>query len=131
MKTKDTEEQARSLQAKAISLQNRLMDLKERRDRGRIDEGRYTDLAGDVDRERIEILMQLRSIFGDKDKDLDRIINSAIGGAGSEEIAGDLVDLAKKKGFGAEIISQIEKHQGTIISWIVGIGIEIVRRAAI
>jgi hypothetical protein len=128
MTVEDVENRVRPLQAKAISLQARLADLKDRRDRGRLDDGRYTDLAGDLDRERIEILIQLRGILGARDDDFDHILNSAIDGTRQEDVATNLVDLAKKKGFASNLINSIQNNRGTIISWFVNIGLEIVRQ---
>jgi hypothetical protein len=57
-----------------------LEDLRDRRDRGRIDEGRYADLATDLDRERIETLIQLRILLQSADEDISDIVADAISG---------------------------------------------------
>lgn len=124
----DEKARLRGLKARALALQSRLVDLKDRRDRGRLTDGQYTDLAADLDRERIEILEQLREVLGSRDKDLDRILVGAMGGAAESELGRELLGVAEEKGLGEEIGSQIRQHRGTIISWIVDIGLALGRK---
>lgn len=49
----------RRLKARVTALTNSLAELQKRRDSGRLDEGRYTDLATDLDRERLELISRL------------------------------------------------------------------------
>jgi len=59
---KKVKDRLRSLQARAMALDGSLKSLKERGERGRVDLGQYTELSTDLDRERIEILMEINSI---------------------------------------------------------------------
>jgi hypothetical protein len=52
------------LKAKALALQNRLIDIQQQRDRGLLDEGRYALLAGHLDEQRIGILLSERHYRG-------------------------------------------------------------------
>jgi len=124
----DDKARLRGLKAKALALQSRLVDIRDRRDRGRLSDGQYTDLAADLDRERIEILDQLREVLGSKDKDIDRILVGAMGGAADSELGRELLGVAEQRGLGEEIGTQIRQHRGTIISWIVDIGLALGRK---
>ena len=61
-------------EAQAISLSGSLNDLKDRRDRGRIDEGRYLDLRTSLDTDRIGILLEIQKTVEGKDQDIDDIV---------------------------------------------------------
>ncbi len=116
------ENKLRSLKARALALNTRLEDLKDRRDRGRLDEGRYVDLTVDLDNERNKILFELQDILAGKDQDLDEILNDATNGVPDEELRGKLVKVAAKKNLGDTFVAKLNEHKGTIVSWLVEIG---------
>ena len=93
-------EDLHKLQARTIALSRAMNDLKERRDRGRIDEGRYVDLMTDIDRERIEILLGIQKTLQGKDEDIDDIVRGAINGTEELILMDRLAKVAEKKGWG-------------------------------
>lgn len=115
------------LTARAVALQSRLDDLKDRRDRGRIDDGRYADLAADLDSERIQLIIEIRIALGGKDADLDIILQKAINGEPDAVLRQDLAEIAEKKGLSSRIIQGLSEHKGIIISWLVEIGLAIIK----
>jgi hypothetical protein len=125
------EAKLRDLQARNIALGNRLKDLRERRENGWIDEGRYTALARELDRERIGILLQLQEILGKapstRDPELDSIIQDAVRGEDEAVLMDRLAVVAKNKGLGATIVEKLNEHRGTIVSWLVEIGIALAK----
>ena len=76
------------LKARVLALGRQLADLKDRRDRGRIDDGRYADLAADLDRERTELILKLKNAgprarsrvrkSHARDLNLERIVGSGL-----------------------------------------------------
>lgn len=55
-------------QARLGALQRRLADLKERRDSGRLDDGRYTDLSASLETEMFSLLQEVKVVLqGDPD----------------------------------------------------------------
>lgn len=105
------------LKSRAMALSSTLGELKERLEKGRIDEGRYADLRTDLDAERISILSELGNLIKDKDGDLYEVTQLAI--EKDEEIVREnLVKVAEKKKWGTEFINKIKEHKGTIMSLI-------------
>lgn len=121
----------RPIQARAIALQSTLDDLKDRRDKGRINAGEYADLRTDLDRERIELLLELQSLMKGYDDDFDSVMQEAVVSPENkeEEIKEKLKDLAEKKGLGTKVIEAIDKHRGIIITWLIDIGSELIKRS--
>jgi hypothetical protein len=114
------------LQARSIALGKRLSEIKDRRDNGRLDEGRYVDLANSLDSERIEILLNLQKILKGKNENLDNITADAIRGDESEEkLLDKLAEVAKKEGLSNTIIDGLKTHKDSIISGLIQIGIEL------
>jgi hypothetical protein len=100
------------LQARSVALNRRLEDLRDRRDRGRIDEGRYADLATDLDRERIETLIQLRTLLQNADEEISYIVEDAIRGDPEGEVMDRLAVAAEEKQLGPRIVEGLRKHRG-------------------
>jgi hypothetical protein len=96
------------LRAKALALQNRLVDIQQQRDRGLLDEGRYASLAGHLDEQCIGILLQVKDIIGGKDQTFIRVINHAIDNVPYEEVRNELVNVATEKGLGEELKEELK-----------------------
>jgi hypothetical protein len=120
------QDKLRSLQARALSLNRTLEDLKNRRDRGRVDLGQYTDLSTDLERERIEILMEIKTFLGGKNQQLDHIIGAAINGESDDVLFQQMAVVAEEKGFGKQMVDQLNEHKGTIVSWLIEIGTQLI-----
>src|SRR5262249_23212115 len=122
----------RDLQARAIALDTRLVDLKERRDRGRLDDGRYTDLAADIDRERIGLLYQLKAelaaLPGASAAALDPIIEGAIRKESDVFLLDQLAKVAENRGLGQTLLDQLKQKSGAIFGWLVDVGLAIARQ---
>jgi hypothetical protein len=123
------EPKLRNLQARSMALGRSLDDLKERRDRGRLDDGRYTDLRTDLDRERIEILLELRQVLQGRDPDIDEVLQDAIGGEQETLLMDRLAEVAQRKGLGHRIVDGLNRHKGTIVSWLIEIGSQLAQTA--
>jgi hypothetical protein len=115
------------LKAKALALQNRLIDIQQQRDRGLLDEGRYASLAGHLDEQRIGILLQVKDIIGGKDQTFSRVLDNAIDNAPYEEVRNELVNVAIKKGLGEEIKEELKKHRGGFISLLIDVAMAAVK----
>ena len=125
------EQELRGLQARGIALGRRLDELKDRLNRGRISDGQYTDLAADLDRERIEILLEVQSMLQGNDEDIDAIMRDAINGEDEAILMGRLGPVAEKKGLGQRMVEEMKQRKGTILSWLVETGVKIARDATL
>lgn len=119
------EDELIKFQARSIALGKRLSEMKDRRDSGRLDEGRYVDLANSLDSERIEILLNLQKVFKNKNQDLNNIATDAIRGENEEELLDKLAEVAKKEGLSSTIIDGLKAHKDSIISGLIQIGLEL------
>ena len=100
-------------------LQRRLNDLKDRRDRGRIDEGRYQDLVGDLEREHVEILLDVQKHLTSQDSDIDEVLRDAVKGLDSAALADRLAAALEKKGTTPALVAQLKQHRGILASSII------------
>jgi hypothetical protein len=127
----EAETQLLSLKARAMALQNRLFDLEQQRDKGFMEMGQFTRLAGTLDHERIKILEQLRQETVGKDARFDSVVDRAILNAPEEQdrIRDELFKVAQEKGLGAEIKEKVAEHKGAIISTLIDVGLGLLGKA--
>jgi hypothetical protein len=116
------------MQAQAIALGHSLEDLKRRRNAGYIDNGRYANLSTELDRRRIQILLEIKDVLGGKDRQMDEIIRDAIRGENEYILMDRLAKVAHEKGLGEVLIEELREHKGFIVSWLIEIGIQLAKR---
>jgi hypothetical protein len=111
-----SKEQLRRMQVRAAVLARRLKDIRDQRDRGRLDEGRFQDLTADLEREQLTILSNLRSLVGGRDPSIDAAIREALNfqdeGAVLENLAADLA----QRGISASAVPAARNRQGILVS---------------
>jgi hypothetical protein len=122
------ENELRKLQARFIALTNRIVELKENQLKGYLDEGRYITLTAALDQERLEILFELKDIIKGHDKDIDTIFQDLINGENEVVLKQRLIQVAEEKGFRGVISKEIVNHKESIISLLIEIGIQIIKR---
>jgi hypothetical protein len=119
-----------SLKARAMALQETVVGLDARYERGLVSEGQYALLSTDLRSKRIEILIRLKEILGGRDDGFDSVMDSAITGEKDEVLRERLAEVATEKGWGERIIKQINEHRGTVVSWLVDVGLALAKGSA-
>jgi hypothetical protein len=118
------------LKARAMALDTTLAEQKDMLERGILDPGRYAALATDYRRQHNEILITLKHELAGADPRLDAVLAGAIDGTADHgEAAEQLKQVAHDKGLGARILDGINKNRGTIISWVVDLGLALAEKA--
>jgi hypothetical protein len=82
-----------------------------------------------VDAERIQILIEIRRAVGGRDPDLDSIIYDAINGEEEPVLMDRLARVAERKSLARRVIDDLNRHSGTIVSWLVEVGFQIADHA--
>jgi hypothetical protein len=114
------------LKARAMALDRSIAEQKEMLERGILEPARYAALSTDYNRQHIQILLTLKAELAGTDERIDDVLAGAIDGTGDDdEMAEALKQVAEDKGLGKRIVETISKKRGTIISWVVDIGLAI------
>jgi len=118
------------IQAKVEALSNRLEELDTELERGYIGIGRYTRLKTDVESQKTALFIELQNRLNAMGMaDLSDALEEAKADRPEQETKAHLKEAAEKKGWGATILEQIEKHKGEIVGLIIAIAIELGKRA--
>jgi len=114
------------------SLSDRMAETKEQYDKGLIDFGRYNQIQHNYGTKRYEILDKMQTLMqGTGFEHLSDALEKAESREPEETIKAGLKEEAEKQGWGDHILQRIEEHKGEIASLIVGIAIELGKRAAL
>ncbi len=120
----------RNAQARLHAIDRRLTDLKSRRDRGRIDDGRYTDLAADLDTESFQILHAVRSILVD-DPDLASVLGSMQSPDGDDISRQELERVASRRD-DRRLLGRLRSGGERLLSLVIDAGIDtLIRRSGL
>jgi len=114
-----TEESARKLLATSIVLEGRLSDLRDRRDRGRVDDGQYTDLAKDLDKERVVNLLALQTLLKGRSQTIDEVLYLAMSGSNPGAMLEKLAEAARATRLPQQTVDLIQRGEGSFFQWIV------------
>lgn len=117
------------LQARAKALGNRLKELDTAYRSGNEDIGRVTRLKSTLETERLEILTTLQELMKQKEMPtpLVEAIEQAQGTGGENKAKKSLERLAKERGWGGKIITQIKQHRGDILDLIISIALKVAK----
>jgi hypothetical protein len=119
-----------NMKARALALQDSLEELKARNQSGYLADGQYFALRSTMDAERRALIARLQVIFAGKDDDFDAVLNAAANNADEADVRSQLAEVAEKKGWAKRVVGQINEHKGTIVTWLVDIGLGIAKQAA-
>ena len=121
------------LEARAKALNNRLKELDSLYEAGQEDIGRITRLKSNLESKRMQILLEMQEVLGDEmpAELIDAIEKiQSTGATGDEELAKESLEhLARKRGWGREVINQIRQHKLDIIELIVAVAIRLVKES--
>lgn len=110
------EDELRRMQVRAIVLERRLNDLRDRRDRGRIDEGRYQDLVADLEREHVQILLDAQKLLTDQDREIADVLSEAVNGGDQNALGQRLAAALEKRHLAPSLVQQLKQHRGFLAS---------------
>lgn len=115
--------QLRSAQARLGALQRRLDDLKERRDSGRMDDGRYTDFASSLETEMYLLLQDVKQILHDEPS-LGPIVVDMSTVQGSDEDRQELERIAEQRQ-DHKLLNQIRRGGKVLLESVIEAGIKV------
>ena len=96
-----------------------MTDLADRRDRGRLDDGQYTDLAKDLERERVENLLDLQRLLEGRSPAIDDVLRLALTESDEITLVQKLAEPARSKQLPQSRLDLIQRGEGSLVQWII------------
>jgi hypothetical protein len=123
------EAQLKKLQARAMALNRSLASIAEQSNTGLLEPGRAEFMKNNLNQQRTEILQEAARMLEGLDGEYDSILLDAAAGEPEDALMERLTALAKLQGFSQGIITSLERQQGTLLFWLLEIGVQLVKRA--